>query len=394
VRRPARHWRGALVALALPVAAAPARAQEWRAAAQVGRASYEGAPAAAASTSTLVLGLGRSDLSSWLGLSAGIPMKDAPWWGVAAARRRFEEGVRLGALLDLSGHAFLQRDLRRTEAQPAPTSPLDPLLPPPTPPPEPPPPLSGQGAGGEAAAGGFATLGPVRLETRLGAAAQASEVAGVGQRRLLPLAHVRLSLEELPLSVSAETRGWSAHEGDHVYAGVTAQLARGPIVLWGSSGRWVEGGTGAIPWTAGASLALGDRLTLEVSARGNAFDPLYRTETALSVVAGTTVRLGGRARRVPERAPVPDAYEAGRALVRLRSADASGSPAIAGDFTDWKPRPMRRDGDGWVFAVALDPGVYHYAFVAEDGKWFVPDAVPGRQSDGMGGFVAVLVVSP
>jgi hypothetical protein len=49
--------------------------------------------------------------------------------------------------------------------------------------------------------------------------------------------------------------------------------------------------------------------------------------------------------------------------------------------------------------VALDlrgtaaPGVYHYAFVAEDGTWFVPESVPGRQDDGMGGHVAVLVVS-
>ena len=29
--------------------------------------------------------------------------------------------------------------------------------------------------------------------------------------------------------------------------------------------------------------------------------------------------------------------------------------------------------------------MYHYAFVAEDGTWFVPESVPGRQDDGMGG---------
>jgi hypothetical protein len=53
---------------------------------------------------------------------------------------------------------------------------------------------------------------------------------------------------------------------------------------------------------------------------------------------------------------------------------------------------MLREGAGWTYATQLKPGVYHYAFVAEDGTWFIPDSVPGRQDDGMGGQVAVLVV--
>ncbi len=394
MRRPERGCPVALGVLALFTAAMPAQAQEWRAAAQFGRVSYEGAPTTTASTSTLAVGLNRTDISDWLGFSAGIPLADDPFWGVAAARKRFEKGMRLGPLLDLSGHAFLQRELRRDDSEPSRTTPLDPLLPPDPPPADATPKLSGQGAGGDAAAGLFATVGPVRLETRLGAAAQASELAGVSQRRLLPLADARLLVAKLPLSLSAEARGWSADEGRHVYAGVTAQIVGGPLVVWGSVGRWLQGGTSTIPWTGGASIAVGERLSFQVSARGNAFDPLYRTETGLSVAAGTSIRLGGRARRVPERAPVPAAYDGGRALVRIRAADAAGRPAIAGDFTDWKPQPMRRDGDHWTFAVDLAPGVYHYAFVAEDGKWFVPEVVAGRQSDGMGGYVALLVVSP
>ncbi|HEY8485417.1 MAG TPA: hypothetical protein VIL13_12465 [Longimicrobiales bacterium] len=42
--------------------------------------------------------------------------------------------------------------------------------------------------------------------------------------------------------------------------------------------------------------------------------------------------------------------------------------------------------------MKVAPGVYHYAFVTADGKWFVPESVPGRKDDGMGGHVAVLVV--
>jgi hypothetical protein len=36
--------------------------------------------------------------------------------------------------------------------------------------------------------------------------------------------------------------------------------------------------------------------------------------------------------------------------------------------------------------------VYNYSFVAPDGTWYVPQSVPGRKDDGMGGHVAVLVI--
>lgn len=391
--RRALSCRAAAGALAVLAAATPAGAQEWRAAVQVGRVSYEGAPSAVASTSsTLSLGVNRTDLSDWLGISAGIPLADDPLWGVAAARRRFERGVRVGPLLDLSAHAFLQRELRRDDPQAPAAAPLDPLVPP-EPPPAPPS-RSAQGVGGEALAGAFATLGRVRLETRGGAAAQASERADVAEERLLPVVDGRLLLARLPLTLSAEARGWWADEGRHVYAGATAQLARGPLLVWASAGRWLERGADGIPWAGGATLGVGRRVAFEVSARGNAFDPLYRTQTDFSFAGGASVRLGGDARRLPRGAPVPAAYEEGRALVRVRAADVAARPSIAGDFTGWKPQPMRRDGDHWTFAIPLAPGVYHYAFVAEDGTSFVPEGVPGRRDDGMGGHVAVLVVTP
>ncbi len=379
-----RDLEAVLAVLALSVAA-PAGAQEWRAAAQYGRVSYDGAPTVTPSTSALVLGLNRTDVSDWLGVSAAIPLANDPFWGVVAGSKRFEAGVRVGPLLDLSGHAFLQRDM----SQPSASASLVPL----EPPPPTSPPRSGQGAGTEAAAGLFAVLGPVRLETRAGAAAQASELAGVAQQRLLPLADARLSVPKLPLSVSAEARGWSAPEGKYAYAALTAQVVRGPLVVWGSAGRWLEGGIQTTPWSGGTRVAIGDRFSLEVSARGNTFDPLYRRETGTSIVIGTSIRLGDSARRIPAGAPIPAAYDDGVALLRIRAADVAGAPAIAGDFTDWKPQPMQRDGDRWTFTAHLAPGVYHYAFVTADGKWFVPESVPGRQSDGMGGEVAVLVVS-
>jgi hypothetical protein len=90
---------------------------------------------------------------------------------------------------------------------------------------------------------------------------------------------------------------------------------------------------------------------------------------------------------------VPARTSDGRAAIVLPAREAKGAPAIAGDFTGWKPVPMRREGSHWIWDGALAPGVYHYAFVAPDGTWFVPESVPGRQKDGMGGWTAVLVVS-
>ena len=382
----ARASRLLAVAVACLSAGATARAQEWRAGVQYGRIAHDFLPGSA--TSEIVLGLQRADASSGFGISAGIPVANDAYWGVFAARKRFDAGLRLGPLLDLSGHAFLQHDARPRASRddpafPAPGESLAPEEPR----------NSGQGIGGDALVGAFAAVRRVRFEARVGATGQTREVAGVSSRRVLPVGDARVALRTSPLSVVAEARAWDAEEGRHAYAGASASLSLRPLTVWGSLGEWVEGGVDDVSWSAGGSLALGNRLAFEVTARGNAFDPLYRTESALSVMAGLTVRLGPSTPPLPDRAPIPARYENGRAQVRVRAADAPGCPAIAGDFTGWKPSAMRRDGDHCTFEVDVAPGVYHYAFVAKDGSWFVPESVPGRQSDGMGGWVAVLVVN-
>ena len=54
---------------------------------------------------------------------------------------------------------------------------------------------------------------------------------------------------------------------------------------------------------------------------------------------------------------------------------------------------MLREGEYWVVRLPLTAGVYHYAFRSSTGDWFVPTSTAGRRDDGMGGYVAVLVVS-
>jgi opacity protein-like surface antigen len=376
-----------LAALALLAAPAPARAQEWRASARIGRVTGESAPAGSAGSSSAVLGLARSASRDWLGLSAAIPLSDDPFWAVLGGWHRLDTRGPAGLLLDLTGQAFIQRQSTGFVA-PAPSpGPLP--LPPSTPAPPGSDP-SGQGIGGEAMAGVFARSAQLRVEARGGVAAQASRLGDGYQNRTLPTADARLSYAMLPVTLQLESRAWVDDRVTHGYVGAGLQYARGPISLWGSLGRWVSGGLDATAWTAGAGAEVAPGVTLQLGGRGNGFDPLYLSASRSSYWGGLSLRLGGR-REVA--APLPARTRDGRAMIALPARDARGAPAIAGDFTGWKPVPMRREGSRWTWVGTLEPGVYHYAFVAEDGNWFVPESVPGRQKDGMGGWTAVLVVS-
>jgi hypothetical protein len=379
------------LAASLAIVAAPgnALAQEWRASARVGRVTYEGAPAGAAGGSSAVLGLGRIAPRNWFGLSAAIPLSDDPFWAVLGGWQRLATPGTSGLLLDLSANGFIQREHATVAGTPAPAPGPLPF------PSQPPAPLrsdpSGQGVGGELMGGGFASSAAVSIEMRAGVAAQRSRLGDVLQARALPTGDARLSVALAPpVALQAQSRAWLDHGSTHAYVGATLQYARGPLQLSGSLGRWVAGGLDRTAWSAAGGASVGPGLELQLGARGNAFDPVYLSASRTSVWGGLSVRLGGSR---PFAAPVPARARDGRAIIVLPARAAKGTPAIAGDFTGWKPVPMQRDGSRWTYAAQLAPGVYHYAFVAGDGTWFVPESVPGRQDDGMGGHVAVLVVS-
>ena len=90
-------------------------------------------------------------------------------------------------------------------------------------------------------------------------------------------------------------------------------------------------------------------------------------------------------------APVPE-FGPGPVILRVSTQEGAGTISVAGSFNGWVPIPMTRRGDAWTIELDLGPGVYTVAFVDQAGRWFVPDTMPGRRSDGMGGFTAVLVV--
>lgn len=65
---------------------------------------------------------------------------------------------------------------------------------------------------------------------------------------------------------------------------------------------------------------------------------------------------------------------------------------VLGDFTDWEPVALRREGGLWVTTLTVPPGLYHFGFLV-DGEWFLPDeGVGGRVSDEWGRENGILVV--
>ena len=52
--------------------------------------------------------------------------------------------------------------------------------------------------------------------------------------------------------------------------------------------------------------------------------------------------------------------------------------AIAGDFSDWAPRPLKRDESGeWKATLTLPAGVYQYRYFI-DGNWVDPSVTSAR----------------
>jgi hypothetical protein len=378
--------RAALIAAVALVAGPRAWAQEWRASARFGRVTYEGAPTGTSANSSAVLGLARTGARDWLGVSAALPLGEDPFWAVIGGWKRLATRGSTGLLLDATGHGFIQRisaagtDLpgpsRGSFGIPTPTLPVESDV-------------SGEGGGGELMAGAFAASPRgLRVETRGGVTAQRSRIGDVIQERALPTGDTRVSVPLAPFALGAESRAWLDDSVTHAYLAATLTWTRGPLQLYGSLGQWISGGLDQTAWSLGAGTAVAPGIELQLGGRGHTFDPLYLSATETSFWAGLSLRLGGRAARPPVLARM----RGGQAVIAIPVRSAQGSPSIAGDFTGWKPVPMQREGSSWTWAGGLKPGVYRYAFVAEDGSWFVPASVAGRQDDGMGGEVAVLVV--
>jgi hypothetical protein len=370
---------GMLVSAALPV-----RAQQWSAEVQAGRIRSSLDPGAAADQ-TLALGLRLDDGERSLSLSVGIPTSatDGVWGALSGAQRFAWSRAGFVAGIDLAGSAYLMHQRAGQREVPGPIGPPQIIA--------------------EPAYTGTAFAGQVlplvgyeaarwQLHVRAGASLYKTEFAELERERRVMVSDAQLTITpSAGLALLPVVRRISSDGVHYTYAGASAIVANQLGSVWASAGFWPALDTVGTSWAAGANWDMHPRATLSLSGRRDSFDALYLNPPQTSWSIGLAVKLG---RPAALRPPVPASYADGRAIIRLDNSHAASRPMIAGDFTNWKPRPMQQAADGWTYSAQLAPGVYNYAFVDANGKWFVPDDHPGRKPDGMGGVVAVLVVRP
>lgn len=382
-----------LTLVAAPALAGPLEAQEWKAEAQAGRFHYLGGRVNTAASS-LSLGIRRDGVRNGLLFSAGLPLSGTdPLWGYASLwQRAVVDRGGFFAGVDLSGHGFLHRNRQPSDATSSPWPPgLRGLLG------DAPDPI-GEGGGTTAYGLGGEVLPLVgyasaraRVEARSGVSHVRTGFSdGESFGRTLRLSDARVTVAPTDfLLLQAQVQRFGADEGTYNYGGVTARLAHSHGSVWASTGRWFSVEDSQTPWGVGASFDIDKRTTISVAGRREGFDPVYLTGPRSSWSIGVGYRFGTPKRPAE---PVPAVYEEGRATILLPTADADEQPLVAGDFNGWNPEPMTKNGKNWSYTVAVAPGAYNYAFVSVDGTWFVPESVPGRKDDGMGGHVAVLIV--
>ena len=380
--------RTVVLALAALVAApvrAPLAAQQWTVRGETGRIRSTLDPAAASSSVGIGLRYERPAAGFDLSLGAPVDAFESLWAGVGGWRRGLVRSGRFVGGVDLSGSAFLSREAgeARTPGSPLPGFFDDPIAP------------DADLTGHALAVQALPLVGwegpRLQLHARAGLSHYSARFRDLERDRTVGLADVQLTLMPNPsFALAPVVRGFKAEGEDAVtYAGLTAMVAHPKGSVWGGLGHWM--GPDADPsWELGAALDVHPRASLRASARRDGFDPLHMQPPQTAWSLGLSIQVGGPPRT--RALPVPAAYADGRATIRLPFSASRAAPLVAGDFNGWKPAPMQCARDGWSYSVALRPGVYNYAFVNAEGEWFVPESVPGRKDDGMGGHVAVLVV--
>ncbi len=173
-------------------------------------------------------------------------------------------------------------------------------------------------------------------------------------------------------------------------------ITRGPLDLTGYAG-WRQGAAGSgIPsetWAgASASWWLTDRLALTLTGGS------YPAAILQGLPSGQYLTVGIRI--ATHRPSVPRVRRIGRPVYEIRSGGATlhfhvlhaTEVAIVGDWTGWRPIPLRKGGHGsWILEVAPGSGVYEFNLVVDGKRWIVPEGVP-KVDNGYGGQSGLLIV--
>jgi hypothetical protein len=162
------------------------------------------------------------------------------------------------------------------------------------------------------------------------------------------------------LSVGA-TAGFRAATNASAFGSADATLWVFPnAAIVAAVGRTLEDVTRGVPRTRYASLAI------RLSAR-----PQASIASRTPVVRGPTV-------------------VASREFIEVR-VDSASSVEVMGDFTDWSPVALSREGRVWRLSRTLTPGPHRVALRIDGGEWTTPANLP-RVTDDLGGTVAIVTV--
>ncbi len=223
----------------------------------------------------------------------------------------------------------------------------------------------------------------------------------VGQLRYADaVGSLRWTGRRLELGAEAGVRA-----GD-VIAGATEPGARAwasADAVWQATGRFaLVGAVGRSPIDPVAGVGGGSygALSLRVALRGDApAEPprvlLPRVNVTGAPSAGSAPVGGGTS--APDGgadvgAALLTVTELGGERVRLELVlPGAGRVELAGDFTDWEPVALRREGGRWTLELALEPGVHRLNVRVDGGEWGVPPSLTAVD-DGFGGRVGLLVV--
>ena len=158
--------------------------------------------------------------------------------------------------------------------------------------------------------------------------------------------------------------------------GATGGLRVGRADGWGSADATVW-------FLPHAALVAAVGRTLEDVTRG-----VPRTQFAsLAIRLAVRPQISLRSPRSPVRGPT---VVASRERLEVRAAGAS-TVEVMGDFTDWTPVPLSRDGDFWRLERALSSGPHRIALRIDGGEWTTPANLP-RITDDLGGAVGLMTI--
>jgi hypothetical protein len=306
-----------------------------------------------------------ADASIYGAGAAPLRSEDSPWGVFGAAARVPVVGssrARVAVGVDLAGQGYIFRDALAMQT----------------------------GTGGVVDVMPFTSVSAAAsyFEVRGGWRGHRFAAGGVSDRRSVIESGARAAFGRV-VQAGAETRVVRSPEGTFPFAGVSLAYRARPVSVWLHGGKWLNEALDDHTWSAGVAYAVNTRVSLSTSVRQDAPDPLYWNPSRRTWNVGMVTRLG----KTPlATRPMPTA-KPGRVEVRLPVNEAPGRELwVAGNFNEWRPIPMRREGSYWILQMSLPAGVYEYAFRSADGRWFVPASVAARRSDGFGGHVAVLVV--